>query len=168
MTEKNIISVCQIGFRKLFRTADHIFVLKTIINMKISKGEKLYAAFIDFRKAYDTVNRQKLLDILHNIGVGTKFADNIQAIYNTVKYAIKVKNKVMDPITSNLGLKQGCPLSPLLFNLYINDIAKYLNKTSKEPNIMLQGTEITHFLYADDPHSNCSCIHPLVGIHCNY
>ena len=44
------------------------------------------------------------------------------------------------------------PVKPLtvLFNLYINDIAKYLNKPSTEPNIKLQGTEITHFLYADD------------------
>jgi hypothetical protein len=150
VTEKNIISICQIGFRKLFRTADHIYVLKTIINMKLSRGEKLYAAFIDFKKAYDTVNRQKLLDTLYSMGIGSKFADNIKAIYNTVQYTIKVKGKVMDPITSNLGLKQGCPLSPLLFNLYINDIAKYLHKSSKEPNITLQGTEITHFLYADD------------------
>ena len=110
VTEENIISICQIGFRKLFRTADHIYVLKTIVNMKLSKGEKLYAAFIDFKKAYDTVNRQKLLDSLSKIGVGTKFVDNIKAIYNTVQYAIKVKGKVMDPILSNLGLKQGCPL----------------------------------------------------------
>ena len=150
MTEENILSMCQIGFRKLFRTADHIYVLKTVINMKILKGEKLYAAFIDFRKAYDTVNRQKLLDSLYNIGVGSKYAENIKAIYSKVQYSIKVKGKVMDPITSNLGLKQGCPLSPLLFNLYINDIAKYLNKNSREPNIKLQGIDVTHFLYADD------------------
>ena len=150
VTEENIISICQIGFRKLFRTADHIYVLKTIINMKMSKGERLYAAFIDFKKAYDTVSRSILLDSLHSIGVGSKFAENIKAIYNQVQYTIKVKGKVMDPISSNLGLKQGCPLSPLLFNLYINDIAKYLNKNSKEPNIRLQGFEITHFLYADD------------------
>ena len=52
--------------------------------MKISKGEKLYAAFIDFRKAYDTVNRQKLHDSLYSIGIGSKFADNIEAIYNNV------------------------------------------------------------------------------------
>ena len=150
VTEENIMSICQIGFRKLFRTADHIYVLKTIVNIKISKGEKLYAAFIDFRKAYDTVNRQKLLDSLQIIGVGSKFAENIKAIYEKVQYTIKVKGKLMDPILSNLGLKQGCPLSPLLFNLYINDIAKYLNRNCREPNIKLQGIEITHFLYADD------------------
>ena len=124
--------------------------MKTIVNMKLSKGEKLYAAFIDFKKAYDTVNRQKLLDSLYKIGVGTKFAENIKAIYDKVQYAIKVKGKVMNPILSNLGLKQGCPLSPLLFNLYINDIAKYLDKNCTEPNIKLQGIDITHFLYADD------------------
>ena len=150
VTEHNIISMCQIGFRKLFRTADHIYVLKTIINMKMTKGEKLYAAFIDFRKAYDTVNRDKMLQQLQKIGAGSKFIENIRSIYEKVQYAIKVKGKVMDPILSNLGLKQGCPLSPLLFNLYINDIAKYLDKDSKEPKIVLQGVEITHFLYADD------------------
>ena len=41
-------------------------------------------------------------------------------------------------------------MSPLLFNLYINDIAKYLDKNCTEPNIKLQGIDITHFLYADD------------------
>ena len=123
VTENNILSMFQIGFRKLFRTADHIYVLKTIINMKLAKGEKLYAAFIDFRKAYDTVNRKKLMQCLYDIGVGNRFAGNINAIYDSVQYAIKVKGKVMNPISSNLGLKQGCPLSPLLFNLYINCIS---------------------------------------------
>ena len=150
VNDNNIISMFQIGFRRLFRTADHIYVLKTIIDMKISKGEKLYAAFIDFRKAYDTVNRKKLIQCLHDIGAGSKFVENIKSIYQKVQYAIKVKGKVMDPITSNLGLKQGCPLSPLLFNIYINSISEYLNRNSTEPNVKLQGTEITHFLYADD------------------
>ena len=150
VTENNILSMFQIGFRKLFRTADHIYVLKTIINMKLAKGEKLYAAFIDFRKAYDTVNRKKLMQCLHDIGIGNKFAENIKAIYNKVQYAIKVKGKVLNPISSNLGLKQGCPLSPLLFNLYINSISEYLSRNATEPDIILQGTKISHFLYADD------------------
>ena len=51
--------------------------------MKLAKGEKLYAAFIDFRKAYDTVNRKKLMQCLYDIGVGNRFAANIEAIYKT-------------------------------------------------------------------------------------
>ena len=58
---------------------------------------------LDFRKAYDTVNREKLLRSLYSIA-GTKFVDNINAIYKTVQYSIKVKGKVLDPIHTNLGL----------------------------------------------------------------
>ena len=90
------------------------------------------------------------MQCLHDIGIGNKFAENIKAIYNKVQYAIKVKGKVLNPISSNLGLKQGCPLSPLLFNLYINSISEYLSRNATEPDIILQGTKISHFLYADD------------------
>ena len=67
--------------------------------MKLAKEEKLYAAFIDFRKAYDTVNRKKLMQCLHDIGIGNKFAENIKAIYNKVQYSIKVKGKLLNPIS---------------------------------------------------------------------
>ena len=56
---------------------------------------------------------------------------------------------MMQPISSNLGLKQGCPLSPLLFNLYINNIAQYLHPT-QEDTIAINNQKITHFMYADD------------------
>ena len=55
ITEKNILSPNQIGFRKGYRTADHIFVLKTMVN-KVTrhKNKKLYVAFIDFKKKHMT------------------------------------------------------------------------------------------------------------------
>ena len=146
---KSTLASNQIANRKGYRSADHVFLLKTLIDKSTRQNKKLYAAFIDFKKAYDTVNRNKLLNTLNLIGIGDRMMKNIGALYSDVRYAIKLEGKILDPISSNLGLKQGCPLSPLLFNLYINDIGTYLNSTP-EPNLTLQGELINHFLYADD------------------
>ena len=143
-----IIPPQQIGFRRGFRTADHVYLLKTLISKTFCEKGKLYAAFIDFKKAYDTVNRAKLLNKLQEIGVSGTFLRNIQALYSKTEYKIKLKNKVLEAISSNLGLKQGCPLSPLLFNIYISDLGSYLSTSDSDPK--LHGTYISHFLYADD------------------
>ena len=69
-------------------------------------------------------------------------------MYEKTSYKIKLKNGFLDPISSNLGLKQGCPLSPMLFNLYIDDI-KNIFDTTCDP-IQIQDENLYHFLYADD------------------
>ena len=95
------------------------------------------------------VNRETLLENLKVYGIDGRMWDNISAIYKTVQYSIKIGDRTMDPISSNLGLKQGCPLSPILFNLYINNISDYL-VPKPDDNITLQDNKISHFLYADD------------------
>ena len=147
--DKKLISVAQIAFRRGYRTADHVFLLKTLITKALRRKKKLYAAFIDFRKAYDTVNRSKLLKTLEDLNIDKQLLANISALYREVNYTIKLGANTLEPIPSNLGLKQGCPLSPILFNLYINDISKYLNKKPEE-SLSIQGTLVNHFLYADD------------------
>ena len=147
--DNGILTKNQIGFIRGFRTADHIFVLKTLITKYTQNKGRLYAAFIDFKKAYDMVNRETLLENLKVYGIDGRMWDNISAIYKTVQYSIKIGDRTMDPISSNLGLKQGCPLSPILFNLYINNISDYL-VPKPDDNITLQDNKISHFLYADD------------------
>ena len=68
--KKHPVSPNQIGFKKGHRTSDHIFVIKTIVDkiVKTEKG-KLFVAFIDFRKAYDRINRTLLLLKLQRVGV---------------------------------------------------------------------------------------------------
>ena len=145
----NLISTKQTGFMKGSRTSDHIFLLQTIIEKIVKKNKsKLYAAFIDFKKAYDTVDRKKLFERLKSLGISGIFLYNITAMYEKTSYNIKLKDGYLDPIQSNLGLKQGCPLSPMLFNLYIDDIENIFDDQCDPINF--QNEKIHHFLYADD------------------
>ena len=147
--DKNIMSPNQIGFMSGSCTSDHIFLLQTAIEKTVKKGKnKLYAAFIDFKKAYDTVDRDILLQRLKRLGINGTFWHNIAAMYRKTDYAIKLNGKTLDAISSNLGLKQGCPLSPMLFNLYMDDVNDIFDDLC-EP-IDIQAHKINHFMYADD------------------
>ena len=146
---RNLISPQQIGFMKGKSTADHIFLLHTIIEKVVKKNKhKLYVVFIDFKKAYDTVNRGLLIKRLQILGINGIFMRNIMAMYSKTEYSIKLKGGYTRAINSNLGLKQGCPLSPMLFNLYIDDIKDIFDEKC-EP-ITIHDTKINYFLYADD------------------
>ena len=149
INQKKLISVKQIGFMKGTGTSDHIFLLQTIIEKVVRKGKKrLYAAFIDFKKAYDTVDRDLLIRRLKALGINGIFLRNIIAMYKRTEYSIKFREGNSQPIFSNMGLKQGCPLSPMLFNLYIDDIDEIYDESCSP--VEFQDTKLNHFLYADD------------------
>ena len=104
--EHDLISKNQIGFKKGQRTSDHIFLLNTIVDKYIKKkGGKLYTAFIDFKKAYDTVNRTILFNRLKTIGINGIFLRNIISLYQKTEYLVTYKTGHLDPIHSNLGHK---------------------------------------------------------------
>ena len=146
---KKILYPNQIGFVKGHSTSDHIFLLQTIIEKVVKRGkQKLYTAFIDFKKAYDTVDRKLLFERMKELDINGLFLKNVMSMYKHTRYSIKLKDGYLDALDSNLGLKQGCPLSPLLFNLYIDDINELFHNQCDPIN--LQGSEINHFLYADD------------------
>ena len=89
--EKHPLSPNQIGFKKGHRTADHIFVLKSVIIDKIVRNDKkrLFVAFIDFRKAYDRVNRTLLFSKLQRVDINGLFYRNIKKLNSEVSYMVK-------------------------------------------------------------------------------
>ena len=146
---KKLLPPEQIGFIKGKSTSDHIFFLQTVVEKVVKTNKrKLFAVFIDFKKAYDTVNRDILMKRLKSLGVSGLFMRNIMAMYQKTEYSIKLKDGHTRAIKSNLGLKQRCPLSPMLFNLYIDDI-KDIFDDQCDP-VYIQDTKFNHFLFADD------------------
>ena len=122
--EKKLIHRTQIGFMPGMRTADHILTLKSLHDkyIKQSNNEKIYACFVDFRKAFDSVWHQGLFYQLIKNNIGGHFYDLIQDLYSSTKCAIKLSENRTPFYSYKKGVRQGCTLSPLLFNIYINDL----------------------------------------------
>ena len=145
----NIIHYNQIGFRKEFRPADHVLTLKTVIDQSFSRNKPLHVCFVDFRKAYDTVWRDGLYHKLLSYGFHPKFVRLLRNIYKTSSLAVKVAGGRSTIFPSKVGLKQGCNLSPLLFNLFINDFLAQINMPF-DHSPLLQNIPINGLMYADD------------------
>ena len=121
--ENHLLNDCQSGFRKDHSTTDNIFILHNLIDL-VCKGKKnLFCAFIDLKQAFDKVWRDGLWEklILHNIK--GKCLRIIKKIYDNIKSCVLLNGSKTDFFISHIGVRQGGEnLSPLLFNLFLNDI----------------------------------------------
>ena len=127
---RNIFSHYQTRFRRGYRTADHVFIFNTILNSYFSKEKKVYASFVDFSKAYDSIWRNGLLYKLILNRLSLKFILLIKSMYTELQAVVKLSNGVTPYFSSLVGVRQGCNLSPMLYNLFVNDILTFLTMQS--------------------------------------
>ena len=139
----------QAGFRRAFSTIDHIFTLRCLIDQARTRKKRLYCCFVDFRKAFDTVPRERLFQRLQSLRVPSEMMWGIYALYEQVFGRVRCPGGISDTIASTIGVKQGCPLSPTLFGLYIDEIADFLTRDGGGA-VDLSGTPVHIMLYADD------------------
>ena len=116
MVQKGILTAEQSGFKKMHGTVDSIITLKTLINKYVkSKPQKhqnlLSSCFVDFRKAFNCIPRQKLVDKLRKEGVHERFLDVSMSIYSNDKSAVKIDDK----LTQSFPCKGKVPSCKLLF-----------------------------------------------------
>ena len=153
----------QAGFRAGYSTVDHIFTLNAILDIYLQKKEKVYCAFIDYKKAFDLVDRSSLWMKLIGAGINGRILNAIYVLYANAKSCVKHNGKLSDSFACNVGVRQGENLSPLLFAIYLNDFEMFLSNKYKgldsfshEASKYLSDDDVEMFLrlyvllYADD------------------
>ena len=121
----------QAGFRAGYSTMDHVFVLNSIIDIYLQKRKRVYCAFIDYKKAFDLVDRSSLWSKLISHGINGKLMSVIFNLYHHAKSCVRANGKMSDYFTCNVGVRQGENLSPLLFAIYLNDFESYVSRHYK-------------------------------------
>ena len=139
----------QFGFQKGKSTIDCIFTLYSIITKTLHSGDKLYCVFVDYKKAFDRIDRTLLWQKLISEHLNIKFVKALSSMYCVVKSCIRYKSSLSQFFNSEIGLKQGDPSSPLLFMLFINDLALNIN-SDIESIFTVDELQIFLLLYADD------------------
>ena len=142
----------QAGFRQGYRTVDNCFILRALAERARSRGAKLYCCAVDLEKAFDSLDREELWAALRRSGVGGGMLRAIQAMYANVAVCVKTAEGLSGCFQSVLGVKQGCPLSPLLFGIFMDDFESRLVETVGDVAALpvLAGHQLPPMLFADD------------------
>ena len=150
---KDLLPESQAGGRRGYSTVDNIFCLQSLVQKYLSKKSgRFYILFVDFSKAYDSVNRSKLWEVLIQNGLKGKILDILQSMHKDVLAAVKFdRNKITDYFRCMNGVKQGCVLSTLLFSMYVSKLESIFISQGM-PGIQILPNDVSVFMlmYIDD------------------
>ncbi|KAH6571641.1 hypothetical protein BASA60_007037 [Batrachochytrium salamandrivorans] len=145
----NLLSYEQAGFRKREECVGQVVSLVDIIQRRQNAGLNTHVLFIDIRKAFDTVPVGALLWKLQNMGFPRRTLSFLKALYTSSSARARAGSLLSDPFPVQRGVRQGCPLSGLLFNLFINDILDGVAPITV-PGLPRDTNPIRGLMYADD------------------
>ena len=141
------ISKTQFGFVKDKGTRNAIFTLSMLMERCIEMRQDLYICFIDYSKAFDKVKHDKLFNLLTELDIDGKDLRIIRNLYWDQNATVRVDGEFSQPTKIKRGVRQGCVLSPDLFNLYSENILRNLDDLN---GIKVNGENINNIRYADD------------------
>ena len=145
LENNQILSKFQSGFRKKYSTMDHIIRIETDIRKGFKEKKCTTAIFLDVSRAYDMVYKPALIFKLHKIGLKGHMAHYLKNFLTDPRtFQLRCRSKFSDPHIIQNGLPQGSCLSPILFNIMINDLFDDIPQN------------ISHSLFADDSAIWCS------------
>ena len=138
----------QFGFRTEHSTDMCVFALKQVIDFYISNNSPMFICYMDASKAFDRINHWSLFRRLLNRSIPKLIVRLIIFWYTMQTFIIQWGSCLSAPFTCTNGVRQGGILSPLLFNVYVDDLS--LKLTALKTGCNLNNTFMNHFMYADD------------------
>jgi len=138
----------QAGFRENYSTTDHTFVLHALIDLYLHRKKRLYCAFVDYKKAFDLIDRSSLWSKLIGCGINGNVIRVIYNLYDNAKSCVKIGAAMSEFFACNIGVRQGENLSPLLFAVFLNDFEFFVSRNYNGLNLC--ATEIRENLSDDD------------------
>jgi len=165
---EKVLPESQCGFRKGRGCVDMIFTARQLFEKSREHDDSLFTLFVDLRKAYDSVSREGLWQVLQKYGVPPVMLSLIRSCHDGMTAVVRVSDGTTDSINIRNGLRQGCTMAPVLFNLYFAAMVACWRSCCPEAGVTvrykigrklvgdrtaktkLEVTEITESKYADD------------------
>ena len=150
LEEKGSIPKNQTGFRKGMGTIDNIYTRNYLFNRNLGmKKGKLIALFVDFTAAFDSGNRRVLWKKMRERGVNEGLIQRINEIFVETRIRVSIGEQRGEVFWIDRELRQGCPLSPLLFSILLADLEERMGWRGKG-GTGLENGRIYLLAYADD------------------
>ena len=140
----------QAGFRKGRGTRAQIANIRWIIEKAREFQKNIYFCFIDYAKAFDCVDHHKLWKILKEMEIPYYLTCLLRNLYAGQEATVRAGHGTTEWFQTGKGVRQGCILSPCLFNLYAEYIMRNAGLEETPTGINIAGRNINNLRYADD------------------
>ena len=114
----------QCGFRNRRGCMDQVIGIRQACEKYLANEKDVFWAFMDLEKPYDTIDRPGVCQMLRVYGVGGKLLTAVQSFYINSRACVRVGNDVSEWFPINVGLRQGCVMSPWMFNVYMDSVVR--------------------------------------------
>lgn len=144
-----ILSEEQAGFRPKRSTIEQIFNVRILNEKHINSQKHIFHNFIDFKKAFDRVWHKGLWKIMELFNIDNHIIQVIAALYDNSESAVLIDNMYGEFFRTTVGVRQGCLLSPILFNIFL-EFMMLEALEGHQPTITVGGRAISNLRFADD------------------